>query len=364
MTLRRLALLLGIALPALVAATTGIGLAQTAKATDPPTDTPPPPTSADFGAKTGQAAATPDLANLAIDDLRTRANAEDPAAMEELARRLLQGIGVAKDQQAGAGWLLRAAERGSMQAAFNAGVMYERGFVVERDATRAVEWYRKAAQAGMPMAKHNLALLLRDGKGTPPNAKEAIALLRSATREGMAASMFALGDLYERSETRDPASALAWFAITAEFERQTNRGGESTLAKAAIQRADALRRSLPPADLDRAQQIGDSEFRQIVEALQPSKPADTLPAPALPEAKVDPSGWPGTSADQVRAIQQALVDLDLLRNKPDGVLGPMTRTAIRTFQKNAGLRETGEATKDVFNALQDALARRTTTKAN
>src|SRR5262249_58064596 len=166
----------------------------------------------------------------------------------------------------------------------------------ERDATRAVEWYRKAAQAGVPMAKHNLALLLRDGKGTPPNAKEAIELLRAATHEGMAASMFALGDLYERGETKDLASALAWFAITVEFERQTNRGGESTLAKAAVQRADTLRRSLLPADLDRAQQIGDSEFKQIVEALQPSKPADTLPPPALPEAKADPSGWPGASA--------------------------------------------------------------------
>ena len=33
--------------------------------------------------------------------------------MEELARRLVQGIGVAKDQQAAAGWLLRAAQRGS-----------------------------------------------------------------------------------------------------------------------------------------------------------------------------------------------------------------------------------------------------------
>src|SRR5262249_39229685 len=164
----------------------------------------------------------------------------------------------------------------------------------------------------------------------PPNAKEAIELLRAATHEGMAASMFALGDLHERGETKDPASALAWFAITVEFERQTNRGGESTLAKAAVQRADTLRRSLLPADLDRAHQIGDSEFKQIVEALQPSKPADTLPPPALPETKADPSGWPGASADQVRAVQQALVALDLLHNKPDGVLGPITRTAIRT----------------------------------
>ena len=48
-----------------------------------------------------------------------QANASDVAAMEELARRLIQGIGVPKDQQAGAGWMLRAAQRGSINPAFN-----------------------------------------------------------------------------------------------------------------------------------------------------------------------------------------------------------------------------------------------------
>ena len=58
--------------------------------------------------------------------------------MEELARRLVQGIGMPKDQQAGAGWLLRAAQAGSAQSAFNVAVMYERGFVLERNSARAV----------------------------------------------------------------------------------------------------------------------------------------------------------------------------------------------------------------------------------
>jgi TPR repeat protein len=168
---------------------------------------------------------------------------------------LVQGIGVANDQQAAAGWLLRAAQRGSGQSAFNVGVMYERGFVVERDSSKALEWYRKAAEANVPMAKHNLALLLRDGKGAPRNSKEAVELLRSAARQGMTASMFSLGDIYERGDEglKDPAIALAWFAIAAEFERQTNRGGESALAKMASQRVQVLQRILMPGELERAQ---------------------------------------------------------------------------------------------------------------
>ena len=141
------------------------------------------------------------------------------------------------------------------------------------------------------MAKHNLALLLRDGKGAPRNGKEAVELLRSAARQGMAASMFTLGDIYERGDEglKDPAIALAWFAITAEFERQTNRGGESALAKMASQRVQVLQRILMPGELERAQQFGQAEFKQIVEALQPPKPAAPpptetagLPRPAFP----------------------------------------------------------------------------------
>ena len=50
---------------------------------------------------------------LPIDDLRGFAHGGDLRAMEELARRLVSGIGVPQDSQSGAGWLLRAAEAGS-----------------------------------------------------------------------------------------------------------------------------------------------------------------------------------------------------------------------------------------------------------
>jgi peptidoglycan hydrolase-like protein with peptidoglycan-binding domain len=384
------------ALPRLVEAAK-TNLATTTQSASPTTTTiaaaeaapPPEPTSADSGAATPAAPAasaapppaTQDAARdkdpasidwpaMPIDELRNRANADDVTAMEELARRLVQGVGITKDQQAGAGWLMRAAQRGSAQSAFNVGVMYERGFVVERDSTKAIEWYRKAVDANMPMAKHNLALLLRDGKGAPRNVKEAVELLRSAARQGMTASMFTLGDIYERgdADVKDPAIALAWFAITAEFEHQTNRGAESQLMKIASQRVQALQRILLPGELERAQQFGQAEFKQIVETLQPPKPppppAETgvMPPPALPPMTVKPDvdslGWPKAAEEQVRVIQQALIDLKLQRDKPDGALGPMTRNAIRAFERIVGARETGEPTREVFVALQEAVKRR------
>ena len=381
--------------PALTAIPAKPEAKSTAPIVVPEAAAPPEPTSAEFARATTapetpappatEPAASIDWAALPIDELRTKANADELPAMEEMARRLVQGVGVPKDQQAGAGWLLRAAQHGSAQSAFNVGVMYERGFVVERDSTRAVEWYRKAAEANLPMAKQHLALMLREGKGVARNGQEAVDLLRAASRQGLAVSMFTLGDIYERGDLlpKDPAMALAWYAITAEFDRQTNRGGDNAIAKTAAQRAQALQSTLLPGDLERAQQAGQREFKQIVEALRPPKPPPplepsalppaALPAPALPPAafpvpapgqaaaagsEPDPPGWPKAANDQISAIQQALFDLKLLSDKPDGTIGPVTRAAIRTFQRSTGARETGEPTKNVFAALQEAIARR------
>jgi hypothetical protein len=347
----------------------------------PPIDAPSPPTAEEIEAispasepaKSDNAEAqTPgDPASLSIEALRKQAEAHDVPSMVEMSRRLILGIGIAKDPQAGAGWMLRAAELGSSQAAFNVGVMYENGFVVERDSTRAAEWYRRAVEAGLPVAEHNLALLLREGKGVPRDGAEAVKLLLAAAHQGMTASMFALGDVYEQGDAapKNAATAVAWFTLAAQFERRAHDGKETPLAKNATRRSEDLRRVMTPAELQRAQEVGQREIRQIVEATSPRQqepgqlPRPALPAPAPsssapPAPSSDPDfGWPSEKVDQVRAIQQALFDLKLLRDKPDGALGPMTRNAIRTFQRGAGLAQTGEPSKDVYVALKRALAK-------
>ncbi len=309
------------------------------------------------------------LAGLPFDELRRRANDNDLPAMEEIGRRLIQGVKAPKDPKAGAGWLLRAAELGSPHAAFSIGVMYERGFVVKRDPTRAAEWYRKGADGDVPMAKHNLALMLRDGKGVPRDGMAAAELMRSAARQGLTAAMFVLGDMYERGDagSRDAAVALAWFSIASEYDRQANKGRETALVKAADRRSLALQDVLSGAELLHAQDVAQNEFRRIVEAMTPTAAAQPSSEPAAPAAVAaavtepapPPSdeevGWPKAAADQVRVTQQALVDLKLLRDKPDGLLGRLTRTAIRDFQQNAGLPTTGDPSKELYLALKVAL---------
>jgi len=234
-------------------------------------------------------------------------------------------------------------------------VMYERGFVVERDSTKAVEWYQKAVDGNVAVAKHNLALLLREGRGAPRDGKRALELFQAAARQGMAASMFSLGDIYERGDVapKDPPLALAWFTLAVEFERQRGHGAETPLAKIAQQRIEALQRVLTPTELERGQKLGQLEFQEIVEALTP-KLESAPPLPPPPDSDVA-IGWPKTAIERVRAIQQALIDLNRLRGKADGVPGAMTRAAISEFEKSAGLPETGEPSREAYVALLRAL---------
>ena len=173
--------------------------------------------------------------------------------------------------------------------------------------------------------------MLREGKGAPRNGQEAVELLRSASRQGMAAV-----DVRPRRHLRarrrrakDPAMALAWFAITAEFERQTNRGGDDALAKTAAQRAQALQ-AHPAAGRPRARTAGRPERIQADRRGAAAAQAAALPAalrtaaghlagagaatggvPAPAQAwhlrrrrrqrrRPDPPGWPKAAGDQVQ----------------------------------------------------------------
>jgi len=65
----------------------------------------------------------------------------------------LDGKGVEIDQAEAAGWFLKAAVQGNVDAQFNLGVMYEFGEGIVVNFTEAARWYRKAADQGMRIRK-------------------------------------------------------------------------------------------------------------------------------------------------------------------------------------------------------------------
>ncbi|MBN1142125.1 MAG: peptidoglycan-binding protein [Deltaproteobacteria bacterium] len=77
--------------------------------------------------------------------------------------------------------------------------------------------------------------------------------------------------------------------------------------------------------------------------------------PVLPECMarattVQVTGW----TIQVREVQELLVRAGIQTGPLDGRLGPLTAAAIRAFQKDQGLEETGQITKDLVERLRAA----------
>jgi localization factor PodJL len=322
----------------------------------PPETTPPPPATAD----TAKPPAAPAVENQ-NDTLRRLADSGDVDAMEELGRRYIQGAGIAPDAAEGAKWMLRAAAKGSPRAMFNAGVMYERGFEVPKDAAKAAEWYRKAVAAGVPMAQHNLALLMRDGSGTKADPVGAFEMMRSAARQGVPNSMLALGIMHELGQgtRRDNVAAIVWYAMAAQFAKFAEGEKSEVYVSAAAKQADLSKR-LPAADLQRAQAIGETEYKTIVDNIKlaargtpPSSGPATPPGTAAPDLPAGKTVKPIDARDQLVEIQKMLFALKFYNGPPDGVVGPGTVAAIREFQKTAGLPVTGEVSQDLFDLLRD-----------
>src|SRR5690606_24425228 len=95
--------------------------------------------------------------------LRLAAANGDPSAEFEVAVRLDEGRGIARDLEQAVVWYRRSASRGFAPAQYRLGTLYERGLGVSADRGRAMAWYRSAAGKGSFKARHNLAALSASG---------------------------------------------------------------------------------------------------------------------------------------------------------------------------------------------------------
>ena len=75
----------------------------------------------------------------------------------------------------------------------------------------------------------------------------------------------------------------------------------------------------------------------------------------VPALAYDPSTlYNGCSGEEVRAMQQALIDLGYLDGKADGVFGNKTEKAVRRFQYKNGMTADGLAGRKTLSALASA----------
>ena len=95
-----------------------------------------------------------------------------------------------------------------MPAAYNLGLIYERGLGVEKNHAKASALYQRAANAGIGAAQVNLAMLFAQGKGVIKDNGRALMWLEVARRSGITVSTFILDSLKAKMSPGEVESAV------------------------------------------------------------------------------------------------------------------------------------------------------------
>ncbi|MDH5721805.1 MAG: peptidoglycan-binding protein [Alphaproteobacteria bacterium] len=219
-------------------------------------------------------------------------------------------------------WFKEAASNGVANAKYNLGVLYHQGMGVDENLGEAMKLYGEAADMGHPEAAYNLGIANIEGIGVPYNPQKAARYFEGAANQGVTEAAYNLGLIYENGLLGQPQpdQALMW------YQNAADQG--SPEAKAALQQlADNLG-------------IGLEDVSRIVDKLRAASPKP-------PPSSNDYQGL-------VSNIQKELMNRGLYPGPVDGVNGPMTENAIRSFQTAANLDVNGVPTQELLSYMRSS----------
>lgn len=109
----------------------------------------------------------------------------------------------------------RAAGDGQLEAAYNLGVIYEKGLGITAQYEAAVKWYRYAAKRGFRDAQYNLANMYAKGAGIKANQRIAVEWYKKAAEQGDIDAAYNLGNRYAKGEgvNVDYVLSYKWYSI-------------------------------------------------------------------------------------------------------------------------------------------------------
>lgn len=199
-------------------------------------------------------------------------------------------------------WQVQAA-KGSAEAQYNIGVLYDLGQGVERDDALAVRWYRQAAIRGLAAAQFNLALKLMRGEGI----------------------------------ATDNIRAYMLFDLAADTDN------------AAKAKRDQLGAAMAPGEVAQASRLAriarDGDSKTVIREAMTG---------ILPEDEYSPAQKALLESQLTKPVQKALTELGYDPGPVDGAAGPATRTAIRAFQSDNELKVDGQITQKLLDQLYKA----------
>ena len=274
----------------------------------------------------------------------------DPAALLEVGRRYGDGEIFARDLKKSAFWYEQAAANGSAIAKFRLGTLYEDGVGVAKNPREAKRWYIEAADSGNARAMHNLAVLHAEGALGRPDFKEAFKWFEKGANYGIKDSQFNVGILYVRGLGVEVSlvHAYKWFDVVAK-----------TGDRDAAEKRDEIAKALSKV------QLKDAKAKSAAYKANPIKVDANVISPApefwlkgsnLAVGKV-PNGLAKKKAKkrgspQVKEAQLLLNRLGFDTGGADGLAGKRTKDAIKAFEYEIGMPQTGRVNKNLIQLLK------------
>lgn len=287
---------------------------------------PPPPVKYDAAYKQALMARIPPDPNLpeVAKRIEEKAYSGVPEAQHDMGAIYVAGHGsIKKDVNRAILWFQEAAKNGVANAKYNLAVLYHQGIGVKQDIAKAMTLYEEAAKQGHPEAQYNLGIAHIEGIGVPYDPRKAASYFEAAANQGVTEAAYNLGLIYENGLLGDtrPDDALMW------YKEAADKG--SPEARAALEQlANSLGISL-------------DDVNRIVERVKQAKQSSASSAEKPP------------GSDQLIAgIQTELMHRGLYPGPVDGMAGPMTSQAIRSFQSAANLDVNGQPSKELLDFLK------------
>ncbi|HNC99266.1 MAG TPA: tetratricopeptide repeat protein [Myxococcota bacterium] len=159
-----------------------------------------------------------------LERIRTKANKGDVEAQITLAwvyangYRDRNGFEFPKDSAQAVYWTRKAAESGDLDHQVQMGMRLLYGVGVAVDLEAGARWLQRAADRGHAESQYLLSIMCEAGKGMPKDEKKAMELLRSAATKGSAGAQEAMGEHYYFGESvaKDFRQAQLWFTRAAD----------------------------------------------------------------------------------------------------------------------------------------------------
>jgi TPR repeat protein len=150
----------------------------------------------------------------------------DVDAQVRLSVAYRTGQGGAQDDERAVHWARRAAEQGNDRGQALLASAYTEGRGVPKDAVAAAGWHRRSAEQGNAIAQRQLAIAYINGEGVQRNANEAVKWYRAAAEQGDVIAQIGLGVSYYRGDgvLQDYAEAAKWYERAAAYGDQNAQG--------------------------------------------------------------------------------------------------------------------------------------------